>query len=190
MITAWFTGIFPTKVVLPPYRYKQTSVVFTNDGSATYANGYVASLVNTANRFGDSCTARWTFDPLQGEIFAIQFTRIRGSSNSSSNIRYQANGGAIAAVYVGTGNTIFFNGQTYPIGTIVNNRIDLAIVLNMTTKMVKVLYSLTIGGAKTLLAEKPFTVTSSSSNLFEFYVDSPSSSATSILATNNEEFAV
>lgn len=191
MLTSWYTSSFPAKVAIPGFRYKQTAVTFINNGYATYdGGGYVSTLNNTNFYLGDSCTAKFTVDPAKGDIFAIAFTRTRGSGNTSSNIQYQA-GGSIANTYIAsTTNAIVFNGQSYTVGTITNNTVDLAIVINMTTKKVKLLYSLVVGGPKTLLAEKSFQILNSSSSAIQLYVDSGPSQASNILAYNNEEFAL
>lgn len=192
MLTNWFTASFPSKPPIPGFRYKQTSVSFINDGSATYdTNGYLVNLTNTSNFRGDACMPKWTYDPTKGEIFALAFTRTRDpSKNTSSNIQYQT-GTAIANSYISNSDTgqIMFNGQAYTIGTIINNRVDIAYVVDMTAHTVKLYYSLVVGGAKTLLAEKPF-LNIAASNLIQMYVDAGPSQALNVLAYNNPEFAL
>ena len=194
MLSSWFTVSFPNKPPIPGFRYKQTAVTFINQASATYdGGGYVSTLNNTNFYLGDACTAKFTVDPTKGDIFGISFTRTRNpASGSSSNVQYQT-GQSIAAVAVWTGNnTVLFNGafHTLPGNIGADNKIDLAIVLDMTAKTVKLLYSLTVGGAKTLLAEKPFQTTNVSSNAIQLYVDAGPSQASNVLAYNNAEFAL
>lgn len=193
MLSTWYTSSFPSKVAPPGFRYKQTAVTFINDASATYDGaGYVSTLNNTANRFGDACTAKFTVDPTKGDVFAIGFTRTRNpSAGSSSTIQYQS-GSAIATVAVWSNDTqILFNGTFYTLsGTInANNKLDLAIVLDFATKTVKLLYSLVVGGPKTLLAEKPFQNVAAGYAI-QLYVDAGPSQASNILAYNNVEFAL
>lgn len=189
VITTWFATTFISNTN-PGYRYKQTAVTFINDGSATYdAGGYVKTLNNTAYFRGDACTAKFTVDPTKGDIFAIGFTRVVDpTKNSSSNIQYQT-GGTIAQVYWSNSGQLVFNGVPYNIGTMTNNRVDIAIALDMTLKTVKVLASTVIGGPKTLVAEKPFQ-NITASNLIQLYVDAGASQAANVLAYNNIEFAL
>lgn len=193
MLTSWYTASFPNKPPLVGYRYKQTAVTFINDAYATYdGGGYVTTLNNTTNRFGDACTAKFTVDPTKGDIFAIAFTRTRNpDSASSSNIQYQS-GASIAAIAVWSNNTqILFNGafHTLPSPINANNKIDLAIVLDFSAKTVKLMYSTAVGGAKTLLAEKPFQNIVASTAI-QMYVDAGPSQASNILAYNNAELAL
>lgn len=190
MLTSWFSVSFPSKPLIPGFRYKQTAVTFINQAYATYdGGGYVTSLNNTGFYLGDSCTAKFTVDPAKGDIFAIAFTRLRNpAGNCSSNIQYQS-GVGIASVYVSTDGRVAFNGTLYTVGALTADKVDLAIVLDMAAKTVKVLASNVVGGAKTLLAEKPFQ-NIAASNAIQLYVDGPSSNAQSILAYNNAELTL
>lgn len=191
MLTSWYTTSFPSKVAPPGFRYKQTAVTFINNAFANYDGaGYVTALNNTDFFRGDACTAKFTVDPTKGDIFGISFTRTRNpTANCSSNIYYQT-GAVICSVYVGTDSRIFFNGTAYDIGPLTAHKADIAIILDMSAKTIKVLASNVVGGAKTLLAEKPFTNVVAGNSLIQFYVDGPSSTATNILAYNNSEFAL
>lgn len=192
MLSSWYTTSFPNKTAPPGYRYKQTAVTFINDAYATYdGGGYVTTLNNTTNRFGDACTAKFTVDPTKGDTFAVAFTRIVDlTNNSSSDIQYQS-GGTIAQVVVWSNATqILFNGAFYTLPSpIIASKIDLAIVLDFSAKTVKLMYSLVVGGPKTLLAEKPFQ-SIATSNAIQLIVNAGPSKATNILAYNNAEFAL
>lgn len=190
MLTSWYTSSFPSKVAPPGFRYKQTAVTFINNGSATYdAGGYVVNLTNTDYFRGDACTAKWTYDPSKGEVFALKFTRTRTvDKNCSSNLQYQS-GATFGQLYISTSGQLVFNGQAYTVGTIINNRVDVAFVVDMSAHTVKVYYSLVVGGPKTLLAEKPFQ-NIVASNAIQLYVDAGPSQALNVLAYNNPEFAL
>lgn len=192
MLTSWFTASFPSKPPIPGFRYKQTAVTFINDAYATYdGGGYAITLNNTSNIRGDACTAKYTYDSAKGDVIAFAFTRLRNpSANCSSNIQYQS-GVTLASLYVSnSSNQIFFNGTGYTVGIFnANNKVDIYLELNMTTKMVKAYYSLVVGGPKTLLAEKPF-LNVVASNLIQLYVDAGPSNATNLQVYNNSEFTL
>ncbi|MNB75742.1 hypothetical protein D3C75_223950 [compost metagenome] len=190
MLTSWFTASFPSKPPIPGFRYKQTAVTFINDAYATYdGGGYAITLNNTGNIRGDACTAKYTYDPAKGDVIAVAFTRTRNPSvNCSSNIQYQ-NSVTLASFYVGVDNRLYFNGTAYTVGTIVANKVDIALELNMSTKMIKAYYSLTVGGPKILVAEKPF-LNVVASNAIQLYVDGPNSSASNLQVYNNAEFTL
>ncbi|MNC07667.1 hypothetical protein D3C75_552220 [compost metagenome] len=191
MISNWMqAGLTPFLATLPGYRYKQTSTTPINDGSPVLdGQGYVIGANIAYNRFGSAIYVDFNYDPTKGDIFATTFTRTINPTEggTSSNITY-GSGQSIVNSFVYNGS-LFFQGESYVIGALTASKIDISYVLNFTTKTVKLLYSTTVGGPKTLLAEKPF-VTVVASNALRFYFDNSPSAVSSFLVYNNAQFAL
>lgn len=191
VISAWFAATIVSKLY-PGHRYKQTSTQVINAGQPVLdGGGYIVGMNINYDRLGSACTALFTVDrATKGDIFAIGFTRtINVDSGTSTNIQYQS-GQSIVSSFV-YGNSLFFQGAVViPSLSLVANKIDIAYVLDMSTKTVKLLVSTVVGGPKTLIAEKPFATTNINSNLIQMYADASPSAVTNILAYNNAEFAL
>ncbi|MNI41204.1 hypothetical protein D3C73_954500 [compost metagenome] len=189
MLTTWYTASFPNKPPLPGFRYKQTAVTPINAGSAILdGQGYITGANIAYDRLGSALYANFTVQPAKGDIFAISMTRtINPDGGTSTNVYWGSGQSIVSSFYLNS--NLFFQGVAYPIGALTANKIDISYVLDFTAKTVKLLYSTTVGGAKTLLAEKPFQ-TVVASNDIRLYWDNSPSAASNILAYNNAEFAL
>lgn len=183
MLPTWFQGVMGAAKA-PPFRYKQTSVTFTNSGSATYdANGYVSTLTTTNDRFGDACTVNWTAD--KGDTLVLTFTVQRSTSaNTSTYVMYQTDAAIAYLSYNYNASTLSFGGS-WPV-TYTSNKLDVKLVVNFSTKTVALYVADVLGGEKRLVNTVPFITTNLTSQAARLYFNGPTAKVTAINAYNGE----